>query len=69
MEDKTMLKTKEFFNVQTIDKEYEPLEDVINEFVEENNIKEIIDIKYNKTIEFDSYNNLYLLTSALIVYK
>ncbi len=64
-----MIKTKEFFNIQAIDREYNPLENIINGFIEENNIKEIIDIKYNKTIEFDSHNNLYLLTSALIIYK
>lgn len=69
-----MIKTKEFIILKALDKgessgEEVTLEEDINGFIKDNNITELIDIKYSKTIEFDKYNRLYLLTSALIIYK
>ena len=53
-----MIKTKEFIGVD------EYIEEQINRWIEENNIREIIDIKYSIT-----YNGISTTSGCLIIYK
>lgn len=69
-----MFKTKEFVSLKAINRHSNKdrditLDEVINNFIKDNNITELFDIKYSKSMEFNQTYGLHLLTSALIIYK
>ena len=68
-----MIKTAEFIRLRALTRGEEEedgisIEEEINQFIKENKIKDLIDIKYVKQIESDK-KDLYILTSVLIIYK
>ena len=63
-----MLKVKTFVMNSGNQAHHERLTDAINNFIEENEIKEVIDIKYSTSISGDA-NRFYCLLSAMLIYK
>ena len=63
-----MLKVKTFVMNSGNQLHLERLDDAINNFIAENGIMEVIDIKYSTSISGDA-NKFYCLLSAMPIYK
>ena len=63
-----MLKVKTFVMNSGNQLHHERLDDAINNFIAENGIMEVIDIKYSTSMSGDA-NKFYCLLSAMPIYK